>query len=57
MLRSSQAAAFRVSYRACSVCAGRRSRNIDHPHRGQTTVSYVLDGMMCHEDSKGNTGV
>ena len=29
----------------------------DHPHRGQTTVSYVLGGKMIHEDSKGNEGV
>ncbi|KAL7418856.1 RNA pol II transcription cofactor [Cryptotrichosporon argae] len=28
----------------------------DHPHRGQTTVTYVLSGMMQHEDSTGNAG-
>ena len=29
----------------------------DHPHRGMTTVSYVLDGKIQHEDSTGNAGV
>lgn len=28
----------------------------DHPHRGQTTVSYVLCGMTQHEDFLGNAG-
>lgn len=28
----------------------------DHPHRGQTTVSYVLSGALHHEDFLGNTG-
>jgi redox-sensitive bicupin YhaK (pirin superfamily) len=28
----------------------------DHPHRGFETVTYVLDGRMNHEDSKGNAG-
>ncbi|WOO84656.1 Pirin [Vanrija pseudolonga] len=28
----------------------------DHPHRGQSTVSYVLGGMWQHEDFTGNAG-
>ena len=28
-----------------------------HPHRGFETVTYVLQGRMCHEDSGGNSGV
>lgn len=28
----------------------------DHPHRGQSTVTYVLSGMMQHEDFIGNSG-
>lgn len=28
----------------------------DHPHRGQTTVTYVLGGMMQHEDFTGSAG-
>jgi len=28
----------------------------DHPHRGQTTVSYVIEGSMQHEDFLGNHG-
>jgi len=28
----------------------------DHPHRGQETVTYMLDGEVMHEDSKGNQG-
>jgi len=28
----------------------------DHPHRGMETVSYILDGSLMHEDSKGNRG-
>lgn len=28
----------------------------DHPHRGQSTVTYVLDGMMQHEDFTGAAG-
>lgn len=31
----------------------------DHPHRGQTTCTYILpesDGVMDHEDSMGNAG-
>lgn len=28
----------------------------DHPHRGQSTVTYVLGGAMQHEDFLGNAG-
>jgi len=28
-----------------------------HPHRGFETVTYILQGRMCHEDSGGNSGV
>ncbi|WRT63677.1 uncharacterized protein IL334_000600 [Kwoniella shivajii] len=28
----------------------------DHPHRGQTTVSYQIEGMFQHEDFLGNKG-
>nr|AIF02258.1 Pirin domain-containing protein [uncultured marine group II/III euryarchaeote KM3_155_G07] len=28
-----------------------------HPHRGFETVTYMLEGRMCHEDSGGNSGV
>lgn len=28
----------------------------DHPHRGQTTVTYVLDGQSQHEDFAGHAG-
>lgn len=28
----------------------------DHPHRGQSTVTYVLSGMMQHEDFTGSAG-
>jgi redox-sensitive bicupin YhaK (pirin superfamily) len=28
----------------------------DHPHRGFTTFTYMLDGHMLHKDSMGNTG-
>jgi len=28
----------------------------DHPHRGFTTVSYILSGEMEHRDSTGTTG-
>jgi len=28
----------------------------DHPHRGQETVSYILEGGIHHEDSAGNQG-
>ena len=27
-----------------------------HPHRGFQTVTYMLDGLMSHKDSKGNNG-
>ncbi|WFD42030.1 hypothetical protein MPSI1_000667 [Malassezia psittaci] len=29
----------------------------DHPHRGQTTVTYMLDGYVEHEDFAGHRGV
>ncbi len=29
----------------------------DHPHRGFETVTYMLDGRMRHEDSRGNAGL
>ena len=29
----------------------------DHPHRGMTTVTYVLSGKMGHEDMIGNSGM
>lgn len=28
----------------------------DHPHRGQETISYVLEGAIDHEDFAGNSG-
>ena len=28
----------------------------DHPHRGFETVTYLIDGEMCHKDSVGNSG-
>lgn len=28
----------------------------DHPHRGQTTVTYMLDGKVSHEDFVGHKG-
>jgi len=28
----------------------------DHPHRGQTTVSYILNGELEHKDSAGHEG-
>ncbi|KAG8927196.1 hypothetical protein FRC02_008403 [Tulasnella sp. 418] len=28
----------------------------DHPHRGQATVTYMLDGSVQHEDSVGHKG-
>ncbi|KAG8907388.1 hypothetical protein FRB99_004413 [Tulasnella sp. 403] len=28
----------------------------DHPHRGQATVTYMLDGSVQHEDSAGHKG-
>jgi len=28
----------------------------DHPHRGMETVTYMIDGTMLHEDSRGNQG-
>lgn len=28
----------------------------DHPHRGMETVTYMIDGEVLHEDSKGNSG-
>ena len=29
----------------------------DHPHRGFETVTYMLDGLMEHRDSAGNSGL
>lgn len=29
----------------------------DHPHHGQETITYVLGGMMAHEDFTGSKGV
>ncbi|EIN07384.1 hypothetical protein PUNSTDRAFT_70784 [Punctularia strigosozonata HHB-11173 SS5] len=29
----------------------------DHPHRGQATVTYMLEGSSRHEDSAGNKGL
>ncbi|KAJ1933077.1 hypothetical protein EC988_009239, partial [Linderina pennispora] len=29
----------------------------DHPHRGQETISYVLEGEIEHRDSHGNHGI
>ena len=28
----------------------------DHPHRGQATVTYMLEGSSRHEDSAGHKG-
>ncbi|EHK24726.1 uncharacterized protein TRIVIDRAFT_215660 [Trichoderma virens Gv29-8] len=28
----------------------------DHPHRGQETITYLLDGVVDHEDFAGNSG-
>jgi redox-sensitive bicupin YhaK (pirin superfamily) len=28
----------------------------DHPHRGFETVTYVIQGKICHEDFKGHSG-
>src|SRR4051812_43819307 len=28
----------------------------DHPHRGFETVTYMIQGSVCHEDFKGNKG-
>jgi redox-sensitive bicupin YhaK (pirin superfamily) len=28
----------------------------DHPHRGQSTVTYMLEGVFNHEDFVGHTG-
>jgi len=28
----------------------------DHPHRGQETISYLLHGIIDHEDFLGNDG-
>ncbi|KAL7913037.1 RmlC-like cupin domain-containing protein [Trichoderma velutinum] len=28
----------------------------DHPHRGQETITYLLDGIVDHEDFAGNSG-
>lgn len=29
----------------------------DHPHRGQETISYILNGKLEHEDFAGNRGI
>jgi len=29
----------------------------DHPHRGFETVTYMLEGLMLHQDHKGNKGL
>ena len=29
----------------------------DHPHRGQATVTYMLEGSSQHEDSAGHKGL
>jgi redox-sensitive bicupin YhaK (pirin superfamily) len=28
----------------------------DHPHRGFETVTYMLEGEVCHEDFSGHSG-
>ncbi len=28
-----------------------------HPHRGFETISYLLEGSISHEDSKGHEGI
>lgn len=28
----------------------------DHPHRGFETVTYMIEGEICHEDFKGHKG-
>ena len=28
----------------------------DHPHRGMESMTYMLDGELLHEDSRGNQG-
>jgi len=28
-----------------------------HPHRGIETVTYMLEGSVCHRDSLGNAGL
>ncbi|EAL66665.1 hypothetical protein DDB_G0281807 [Dictyostelium discoideum AX4] len=28
-----------------------------HPHRGQQTLTYMIDGIMEHKDNKGNKGL
>lgn len=29
----------------------------DHPHRGQATVTYIMQGESMHEDSAGHSGI
>ncbi|KAH9204709.1 pirin protein [Leptodontidium sp. 2 PMI_412] len=29
----------------------------DHPHSGQETISYILEGNLVHQDSKGSQGI
>ena len=38
------------------VAPGQAKGAPDHPHRGFETVTYMLDGVMEHEDSAGNAG-
>ncbi|RSL59350.1 hypothetical protein CEP54_007277 [Fusarium duplospermum] len=35
---------------------GKNSGFGDHPHRGQETMTYVLEGSLVHQDSNGNKG-
>ncbi|KAH6983628.1 RmlC-like cupin domain-containing protein [Ilyonectria sp. MPI-CAGE-AT-0026] len=36
---------------------GQNSGFGDHPHRGQETMTYVLEGSLLHQDSNGNKGI
>ncbi|RMJ09735.1 hypothetical protein CDV36_010654 [Fusarium kuroshium] len=36
---------------------GKNSGFGDHPHRGQETMTYVLEGSIVHQDSNGNKGI
>lgn len=36
---------------------GRTAGFGDHPHSGQETMTYILEGQLVHQDSKGNHGV
>ena len=35
---------------------GRGAGFPDHPHRGQETITYLLQGAVDHEDFAGNKG-